>query len=52
MYDAVDVPKGERKYLTFDSSKPPGPCVKSKLMTKELEFCDRYLTLTLTAYLW
>ena len=25
------------KYLTFDSSKPSGPCVKSKLITKELE---------------
>ena len=34
-----------RKYLTFDSSKPSGPCVKSEIITKEHEFFSKYLLL-------
>ena len=41
-YDAILSPKGDSKDLAFDSSRPSGPCVKSKTVTKELEFFRRY----------
>ena len=35
------------RYLAFDSSKPSGPCAKSKMITKEHKFFSKYLVLTL-----
>ena len=34
-------------YLAFDSSQPPGPCVKSKIITTEHEFFTTFLLVTL-----
>ena len=34
-------------YLAFDSSKPSGLCVKSKIITQEHEFFCKFLLLTL-----
>ena len=46
-YDDLLVPKGENNYLTFDSSKPSGKRVKSKIITKEHKLFSTYLLLTL-----
>ena len=37
-YENVSPPKGESKYLAFDSNELLVLCVKGKLITKELEF--------------
>ena len=46
-HSLVQTPKGESKYVAFDSFRPSGQCVKSKTITKKLEFFGKYLLLTL-----
>ena len=48
MYDGLLVLKEKViNYLAFDSRKPLGPCVKSKIITKEHKFFTKYLHSTL-----
>ena len=48
LFDGVQAPKGERwQMFLLDSSKAIDPCVKRKLITKQLKSFGRYLLLSL-----